>query len=155
MVLKVERAREDLRLSQYGGPWGPGGSNPGPPPGGSGWSPTPPGAPGGARGPKPITGSPETMALHALTIDPKTGLPRGEKPPASTVSVVALICGILLCLGPVTGVSAIIAGVLGRRAARARPHEVGGGGLALAGIMLGVLNLLLVAVGLVCLLLSP
>jgi hypothetical protein len=146
---------EDGRFAQQGGPWGPSGSNPGAPAGGSGWAPTPPGVPpGGGRGPKPITGSPETMALHALTIDPKTGLPRGEKPPASTVSVVAFVCGILLCLGPITGTSAIIAGVLGRRAARARPYEVGGAGLALAGIILGVLNLVLVTLGLVYLLLS-
>ncbi len=40
-----------------------------------------------------------------MTIDPKTGLPRGEKPPASTAAVVALVCGILLCLGPFTGVA--------------------------------------------------
>ena len=50
---------------------------------------------------KPITGSAATMAMHAMTIDPKTGLPRGEKAPASTAAVVALVCGILLCLGPV------------------------------------------------------
>ena len=89
------------------------------------------------------------MALHAMTIDPKTGLPRGEKPPASTAAVVAAVTGILLCLGPLTGVSALVAGIIGRRAARARPHEVGGGGLALTGIVLGVVNLLLSAVGIV------
>jgi len=82
------------------------------------------------------------MALHALTIDPRTGLPRGEKPPASTASVLALVCGILLCLGPLTGVTAVIAGLVARRAARERPAEVGGGGMALAGILLGCLNLL-------------
>jgi Domain of unknown function (DUF4190) len=85
------------------------------------------------------------MALHALTIDPKTGLPRGEKLPASTAAVTAMVCGILLCLGPLTGVSAVVAGIIGRRAARERPHEVGGAGLALTGIMLGLLNLLLSA----------
>lgn len=83
------------------------------------------------------------MALHAMTIDPRTGLPRGEKPPASTASVIALVCGILLCLGPLTGVSAIIAGVVGLRAARTRPQEVGGAGLASAGIGLGSLNILI------------
>jgi len=103
----------------------------------------PPGAPqGGFRsGPKPITGSPETMAMHAMTIDPKTGLPRGEKPPASTASVLALVCGILLCLGPFTAVPAIVAGFVGRAQARARPDAVGGAGMALAGILLGLLNL--------------
>lgn len=94
------------------------------------------------------------MAMHALTIDPKTGLPRGEKPPASTAAVVAAVAGILLCLGPITGISALVAGFVGRAAARARPHEVGGGGLALAGILLGIVNLVLSALALTYWLLS-
>jgi uncharacterized protein DUF4190 len=83
------------------------------------------------------------MAMHAMTIDPKTGLPRGEKAPASTAAVVALVCGILLCLGPFTGIPAIIAGVLGRRAARDYPQTVGGRGMATAGLLLGIVNVLL------------
>jgi len=83
------------------------------------------------------------MALHALTIDPKTGLPRGEKPPASTAAVVALVCGILLCLGPFTGIPAIVAGAMARKAARQSPQSVGGAGMGLAGIVLGAFNLLL------------
>ena len=81
-----------------------------------------------------------------MTIDPKTGLPRGEKPPASTAAVVALVCGILLCLGPFTGIPAIIAGVLARKAARQYPQTVGGAGMGLAGILLGSLNLVLSAI---------
>ena len=99
--------------------------------------------------PKPITGSPHSIAMHAITIDPRTGLPRGEKPPASTAAVVALVCGILLCLGPFTGIPAIVAGAIGRRAAAEQPESVGGANMALAGILLGVLNLLLSALGLV------
>lgn len=143
-----------VRASQ--GPWGP----PGPGgPGGVGGAGAPPGAPAGGGGgywppPKPITGSPETLAFHALTIDPRTGLPRGEKPPASTASVVALVCGILLCLGPLTGLSAIIAGFVGLKAASARPQEVGGGGLARVGIGLGALNLLISVLALVYALLT-
>jgi len=83
------------------------------------------------------------MAMHAMTIDPTTGLPRGEKPPASTAAVIALVCGILLCLGPFTGIPAIIAGVLGRKAAREFPEKVGGGGMATAGLVLGLLNVTL------------
>jgi hypothetical protein len=86
------------------------------------------------------------MAMHAMTIDPKTGLPRGEKPPASTEAVVALVCGILLCLGPFTGVPAIVAGFMARKAARHRPQAVGGIGMATAGIVLGMLNLVLSAI---------
>ena len=98
---------------------------------------------------KPITGSAETMALHAMTIDPKTGLPKGEKPPASTAAVLSLVCGILLCLGPITGLTAIASGLIARGQVQRRPNAVGGQGMALIGILLGVLNLLLSAAGLV------
>lgn len=118
----------------YGPPGAPGGY--GPPGGPGGFQPAPPG------GAKPITGGKQTMALHAMTIDPTTGMPKGEKPPASTAAVVALVCGILMCLGPLTGIPAIIAGIIARGAAKKDPANVGGGGLAIAGIILGILNLL-------------
>lgn len=89
------------------------------------------------------------MAMHAMTIDPKTGLPKGEKPPASAAAVLSLVCGMLLCLGPVTGVTAIIAGLVARGQAQRRPTVVGGATMAGAGIALGVLNLLLSAVSVV------
>lgn len=98
---------------------------------------------------KPITGSAETMALHAMTIDPKTGLPKGEKPPASTAAVLSLVCGMLLCLGPLTGLTAIIAGLVARGQAQRRPAVIGGAGMAAIGIGLGFLNLLLSVVGIV------
>jgi hypothetical protein len=83
------------------------------------------------------------MAMHAMTIDPKTGLPKGEKPPASPAAVLALVCGMLLCLGPVTGLTAIVAGLVARGQAQRRPTAVGGATMAGVGIALGVLNLLL------------
>src|SRR4051812_3298905 len=85
---------------------------------------------------KPITGSAETMALHAMTIDPKTGLPKGEKPPASPAAVLSLVCGILLCLGPLTGLTAIASGLIARGQAQRKPNAVGGQGMALIGILL-------------------
>jgi hypothetical protein len=97
---------------------------------------------------KPITGSAETMALHAMTIDPKTGLPKGEKPPASPSAVLSLVCGMLLCLGPFTGLTAIVSGLVARGQAQRKPNVIGGKGMALVGILLGVLNLLLSALGL-------
>jgi hypothetical protein len=102
-------------------------------------------APHGQAAPahKPITGSAETMALHAMTIDPKTGLPKGEKPPASTAAVLSLVCGMLLCLGPLTGPTAIVAGLVARGQAQRRPAVVGGAGMAAIGIGLGFLNLLI------------
>lgn len=128
------------------------------PPGGYGRGGPPPGYGPPGYGPpqpqagsahKPITGSAETMALHAMTIDPKTGLPKGEKPPASTAAVLALVCGILLCLGPFTGLTAIVAGFVARGQARRKPNLVGGQSMALIGILLGALNLLLSAGALV------
>lgn len=82
------------------------------------------------------------MALHAMTIDPKTGLPKGEKPPASPAAVMSLICGVLMCL-PITGPAAIIAGIVARGQAQRKPHQVGGQGMAAIGIGLGVFNILL------------
>jgi hypothetical protein len=82
------------------------------------------------------------MAMHAMTIDPNTGLPKGEKPPASPAAVLALVCGILLCLGPLTGIPAIIAGFIGRSAAKKDPNNVGGSGMATAGIILGIVNII-------------
>ena len=81
--------------------------------------------------------------MHAMTIDPKTGLPKGEKPPASPAAVLALICGILLCLGPLTGPTAIVAGLVARAQSQRKPHTVGGQGMATAGIALGIVNVLL------------
>jgi hypothetical protein len=107
------------------------------------------GQPPAAPAHKPITGSAETMALHAMTIDPKTGLPKGEKPPASPAAVLSLVCGILLCLGPLTGLTAIVAGLVARGQAQRRPAQIGGGGMALIGILLGVLNLFLSVIFLV------
>ncbi len=132
------------RQAQGGGYPPPGGYRPpgaggyGPPPGPGGYGP-PPGPPYPPA--KPITGSPETMAMHAMTIDPRTGLPRGEKPPASIAAVVALVCGILICLGPFTAIPAIVAGVVARTAAREQPQTAGGVRMATAGILLGAANL--------------
>jgi hypothetical protein len=60
--------------------------------------------------------------------------------------VVALVCGILVCLGPFTGLPAIIAGFMARKAARLEPASVGGTAMATAGIVLGAVNLFLSAV---------
>ena len=93
---------------------------------------------------KPITGSAETMAMHAMTIDPKTGLPKGEKPPASPAAVLSLICGILLVPGPAHRPDGHRGRPGGARSgAAASPHLIGGQGMASIGIGLGIVNVLL------------
>ena len=54
----------------------------------------------------------------------------------------------LLCLGPFTGLTAIVAGLIARGQAQRKPDAIGGRGMALVGILLGVVNLFLWAVGL-------
>lgn len=157
-------AGEGWREAQGGGYGPPGGAPPGgygppgAPPGGygppGGFSPAPPPAGGPPGAAKPITGGPQTMAVHAMTIDPRTGLPVGEKPPASPAAVVAVVCGVLLCLGPLTGVPAIIAGFIARKAAKQDPAGTGGARMAIAGIVLGALNLLISVAAALILLLS-
>lgn len=83
--------------------------------------------------------------MHAMTIDPKTGLPKGEKPPATPAAVLSLVCGILLCLGPVTGLTAIVAGLVARAQVQRRPAVTGGANMAAIGIALGALNLVIFA----------
>jgi hypothetical protein len=81
------------------------------------------------------------MALHAMSIDPSTGLPIGERPPASTMAVVSLVLGVLLCL-PFAGVPGLITGLMAYLAARRNPTRVGGASMAMIGMGLGALNLL-------------
>jgi hypothetical protein len=88
------------------------------------------------------------MAMHAMTIDPKTGLPKGEKPPATPAAVLSLVCGMLLCLPVVTGLTAIVAGLVARAQVQRRPSATGGATMAAIGIALGVLNLLISTLGL-------
>jgi hypothetical protein len=83
------------------------------------------------------------MAMYAATLNPETGLPTGEKPPASAAAVTALVCGALLCLGPVTAITALVAGFIALGKVKQDPRNVGGKGMAMAGMGLGALNLVL------------
>ena len=55
------------------------------------------------------------------------------------LAIVSMICGCLLCV-PFIGIAAVITGALGMR--KARDPAVTGKGLAIAGLVLGILNLL-------------
>ena len=81
------------------------------------------------------------MALHAMSIDPSTGLPIGEQPPASTMAVISLVFGLLLCL-PFAGAPGLITGLVAFLSARKNPTRVGGSTMAVIGIGLSLLNLI-------------
>jgi hypothetical protein len=74
---------------------------------------------------------------------PPQGQPYGYPPQprgANGLSITALILGILLCIPVITGLGAIIFGFAGSR--KARDPRFGGRGMAVTGIILGVLNLI-------------
>jgi hypothetical protein len=59
---------------------------------------------------------------------------------ANVLAVVSLICGVLGCVPFLTGVAAVITGALGLK--KANDPRVGGRGIAIAGLVLGVLSVL-------------
>jgi hypothetical protein len=59
---------------------------------------------------------------------------------ANALAVVSLITGILACVPFVTGIAAIVTGILGLK--KASDPRVGGRGLAITGLVLGVLSVL-------------
>jgi len=69
-------------------------------------------------------------------------------PPASGLAKTSLVLGILSFLGCsiLTGIPAIIAGHIAHNRSRKAPQQFGGGGLAVAGLVMGYLSLALVPV---------
>lgn len=66
--------------------------------------------------------------------------------PNKTLSIVSLVLGvasIVLCCGFLTGLPALVVGFMARGKANSNPGEYGGAGLALAGIITGVIGTLL------------
>ena len=81
--------------------------------------------------------------MHQMTIDPATGLPQGDSPPASTR------CGGFVSVRPssvsrsrLRGSLPSLPGFIGLKAVKQDPARVGGKGMAIAGLVLGVVNLL-------------
>jgi hypothetical protein len=73
-----------------------------------------------------------------------------QPPPAAagqnnTLAVVSLVLGILsfLCLGPLLAIPAIITGYMQRNNIKNNPSEYGGGGMAMAGMILGGIYMVL------------
>ena len=62
----------------------------------------------------------------------------------NTLAIVSLVSGILsiLCCGLIAGIPALITGYIARNNAAQNPQMYGGGGLALAGMIMGGLSIL-------------
>jgi hypothetical protein len=106
---------------------------------------------------KPLTGFPEFAA--ALAAKAGTGLtsgpPLSTPPPlsssgtqASGLAVTSLVLGVLSVVGCtiLTGIPAIITGHIAHNKSRRAPQQFGGGGLAIAGFVLGYLSLMFVPI---------
>jgi general secretion pathway protein G len=82
---------------------------------------------------------------------------RSQSPPRTSAAAIwSLVLGILSCilLGFLAGIPAIICGHIARRKARLSPHSYGGGGLAVAGLVLGYVGTVVSALLLTILFLS-
>lgn len=119
--------------------------------------PPPPRGEGGASGQEPPSGT----AGQPSPADWSTGA-QPETPQRNKAAVTALVLGLvafpgplvlglipmvnmLTVLTPIVAIVALVVGVIGIRRAR-RPDVAGGVGMGVAGIVLGVINLLLTAV---------
>ncbi|MEO7673727.1 MAG: DUF4190 domain-containing protein [Pyrinomonadaceae bacterium] len=82
----------------------------------------------------------ENMQNPSFTPSPAVS---GQNKTLSIVSLVLGIISIVLCCGFLTGVPALIVGIMARGKANSNPSEYGGAGLALGGIITGVIGTLL------------
>src|SRR5438445_12437735 len=70
--------------------------------------------------------------------------PTGAAGQNSTLGIISVVLGVLsfLCLGFLGSIPAIILGFMQRSRIKNNPAEYAGGGLAMVGIILGVLNII-------------
>jgi hypothetical protein len=89
---------------------------------------------------RPANTFPE-LGFSATPGSPPPSEPR--TPPRAGLAITSLVLGILsvVCLGFLAGIPAIICGHMARGRARRAPAQYGGAGLALAGLILGYVNL--------------
>src|SRR5487761_1005448 len=117
-------------------------SPPPPPPGGGFTPPPPPPSPPGGFVPSPPPAGgyvppPPFGYAGAAVAGPRTdGLAIG----ALIVGILSLACFWPLCLGIILGPAAAIMGFISRQRIAASGGTVGGGGLALAGLILGIVG---------------
>ena len=149
-----------------GGPPGSGGPSDGeptgdpnqppasPPPAGPQWNPQSPGTPppsyGDYQGPDPSYGQPPAYPA------PPPGAPGGYGPPAgpqrrSPLAIVAMVTGIIAVLPccwslPVFGIAAVVTGFIGKKQIDQSQGQIPGRGMALSGIVLGVIAIVIAVV---------
>ena len=98
---------------------------------------------------RPFTLSPGGAAFVPSAIDPVGLEPAGAAVTyasganvrSNPLAIASLICGCLLCVPLVPGIASIITGAIGLR--KTRDPAVTGKGMAIAGLVLGILNVLL------------
>lgn len=129
--------QDPFRSPEQGGPGPSGTPDPGRPAAGSGPSY---GAP--AYG-APAYGAPAYGGGPAYGGAPPRGASNGLGTAALVLGVLAVLTGFFL-IGGLLGIVAVVLGVLGRR--KAKRGEATNGGMALAGIVLGVIGVLLAVV---------
>jgi hypothetical protein len=116
-----------------------GGFTPPPPPPGGGFTPSPPPPPGGYVPPPPggyVPPPPAGYAGAGVAGRRTDGLAIG----ALIAGILSLVCFWPLCLGIILGPAAAIMGFISRQRVAASGGTVGGGGLALAGLVLGIIG---------------
>ena len=67
-----------------------------------------------------------------------------DAPPAKGMAVGALVCSIVGCCVPVVGIVGIVLGIVALVKAKSDARRYGGGGMALAAIIVGALSLIVV-----------
>jgi Domain of unknown function (DUF4190) len=70
-----------------------------------------------------------------------------DRPPAQGLALTSLVLGVLsFAFSIITGIPAIITGHIAHNRSRKAPHQYGGGGLAIAGFVMGYVSLTLILV---------
>jgi predicted Zn finger-like uncharacterized protein/prepilin-type processing-associated H-X9-DG protein len=88
---------------------------------------------------QPFTLSPSGAAFVLPAVQ-HVSYASGADAKSNPLAIASLICGCLLCIPFLPGIASIVCGAIGMR--KTRDPAVGGKGLAIAGLVLGVLNVL-------------
>jgi hypothetical protein len=71
---------------------------------------------------------------------------RPQRSGLALASMILGICGIVLCLGPLTGIPAVICGHMAQSKIKQSGGVIGGGGMAVAGLITGYISFLWIVV---------